>query len=88
MGKVLHTPVDILTDIYANCGNSFPMHTDIEIQVPTDENLALSYVLSLRPGVGQNVAMHALPTAINYNHSVPPTPHPPIIIIVFMCKDC
>ena len=48
------------------------MHTDLEIQVPTVENLALSNVLHLRPGVGQNVAMHASPTAINdnYKHSV------------------
>ena len=43
------------------------MHTDLEIQVPTVENLALSNVfhLILRPGVGQNVAMHASPIAIN-----------------------
>ena len=43
------------------------MHTDLEIQVPTVENLALSNVfhLILRPGVGQNVAMRALPIAIN-----------------------
>ena len=41
------------------------MHTDLEIQVPTVENLALSNVLHLRPGIGQNVAMHASPIAIN-----------------------
>ena len=41
------------------------MHTDLEIQVPTVENLALSNVLHLRPGIGQNVAMHASPVAIN-----------------------
>ena len=41
------------------------MHTDLEIQVPTIENLALSNVLHLRPGIGQNVAMHASPSAIN-----------------------
>ena len=41
------------------------MHTDLEIQVPTVENLAQSNVLHLRPGVGQNVAMHASPIAIN-----------------------
>ena len=41
------------------------MHTDLEIQVPTVENLALSNVLHLRPGVGQNVAIHASPIAIN-----------------------
>ena len=41
------------------------MHTDLEIQVPTVENLALSNVLHLRPGIGQNVAMHASPFAIN-----------------------
>ena len=40
------------------------MHTDLEIQVPTVENLGQSNVLHLRPGVGQNVAMHASPTAI------------------------
>ena len=41
------------------------MHTDLEIQVPTVENLAQSNVLHLRPGVGQNAAMHASPIAIN-----------------------
>ena len=41
------------------------MHTDLEIQVPTVENLALSNDLRLRPGIGQNVAMHASPIAIN-----------------------
>ena len=39
--------------------------TDLEIQVPSVENLAQSNVLHLRPGVGQNVAMHASPIAIN-----------------------
>ena len=75
MGKVLHTPMDILRFILidyiiyifinANCDHSFPMHTDLEIQVPTVENLALSNVLHLRPGIGQNVAMHASPIATN-----------------------
>ena len=37
MGKVLHTLVDILIYIYANCDHSFLMHTDLEIQVPTVE---------------------------------------------------
>ena len=41
------------------------MHTDLEILVPTVENLAQSNVLHLRPGIGQNVAMHASPSAIN-----------------------
>ena len=41
------------------------MHTGLEIQVSTVENLAQSDVLHLRPGIGQNVAMHALPIAIN-----------------------
>ena len=41
------------------------MHTDLEIQVPSVENLALSNVLHLRPGIGQNVAVHASPIAIN-----------------------
>ena len=40
------------------------MHTDLEIQVPTVENLAQSDVLHLKPGTGQNVAMHASPIAI------------------------
>ena len=71
MGKVLHTPMDIYFDIYyyiyisANCDHSFPMHIDLEIQVPTVENLAQSNVLHLRPGIGQNVDMHASPIAIN-----------------------
>ena len=50
--------------IYAHCDHSFPMHADLEIQVPTVENLTQSSVLHLRPGVGQNVAMHASPIAI------------------------
>ena len=41
------------------------MHTDLEIQVPTVENLAQSNDLHLRPGIGQNVAMQASPIAIN-----------------------
>ena len=41
------------------------MNTDLEIQVPTVENLALSNVLQLRPGIGQNVAMHASAIAIS-----------------------
>ena len=41
------------------------MHTDLEIQVPNVENLAQSNVFDLRPGTGQNVAMHASPIAIN-----------------------
>ena len=41
------------------------MHTDLEIQVPTVENLAQSNVFHLRPGIGQNAAMHASPIAIN-----------------------
>ena len=43
--------------------------------------MTLSNVLHLRPGVGENVAMHALPTAINYNHS-DHSLH--VLIIVFM----
>ena len=50
---------------FSNCDHSFPMHTDLEIQVPTVENLAQSNVLHLRPGIGQNVAMHVSPIAIN-----------------------
>ena len=65
MGKVLHTPMDILSIyIYYNCENSFPVHTDLEIQVPTVENLVQSDVLHLRPGIGPNVAMHASTIAI------------------------
>ena len=41
------------------------MHTVLEILVSTVENLAQSNVLHLRPGVGQNAAMHASPIAIN-----------------------
>ena len=41
------------------------MHTDLEIQVPTVENLAQSNILHLRVGIGQNVVMHASSIAIN-----------------------
>ena len=54
----------ILIYIYANCDYSFSMNTDLEIQVPSVENLAQSNVLHLRPGIGQNIAMHASPIAI------------------------
>ena len=48
------------------------MHTDLEIQVPTVENLALSNVLHLTPGVGQNVAIHASLIAIYKLQSLNP----------------
>ena len=70
--------------IYANCDHSFPIHIDLEIQVPTVENLALSNVLHLRPGVGENESHVCAPkhfSAINYNHSVLSL-H--VLIIVFM----
>ena len=71
MDKVLHTPMDILIYmLYANCDNFVPLYTDLEIQVPSVENLAQSNVLHLRPGVGQNVAMHASPIAINDKSTV------------------
>ena len=50
--------------LISNCGHPLPMHTDLEIRFPL-ENLSQSNVLHLRPGVGQNVAMHASPIAIN-----------------------
>ena len=79
MGKVLHTyghfeiyfDWNIYICINANC-DSFAMHTDLEIQVPTVENLALLNVLHLTPGVGQNVAIHASPIAIYKLQSLNP----------------
>ena len=44
---------------------SFFSHAYLEIQVPSVENLAQSNGLQLRPGIGQIVAMHASPIAIN-----------------------
>ena len=41
------------------------MHTDLEVQVPTVESLALSSVPHLRPGIGHNVAMHASAITVN-----------------------
>ena len=38
---------------------------DSEIKVPSVENPELTNCLSLKPGVGQNIAMHASPTARN-----------------------
>ena len=82
MGKVLHTyghfeiyfdwNIYIYICINANCDHSFATHTDLEIQVPTVENLALSNVLHLRRGVGQSVAMHASPIAIYKLQSLNP----------------
>ena len=37
-----------------------------EIKVPSVENPKLSKVLSSKPGAGQNIAMHASPTARNF----------------------
>ena len=45
---------------------------NLEIQVPTVENLALSNVLHLTPGVGQNVAIHASLIAIYKLQSLNP----------------
>ena len=39
---------------------------DAQIKVPSAENLELSCVLALKPGVGQNIAMHASPTARSF----------------------
>ena len=38
---------------------------DAEIKVPSDEILELTNILPLKPGVGQNIAIHASPTARN-----------------------
>ena len=51
--------------------------TDAEIRVPFAENPELSKVLCLEPGVGDNVALHALPAARNYALSDCGPPHPP-----------
>ena len=37
------------------------------------ENQELTYVLLLKPGVGQSIAMHALPTARNFFFVLIPT---------------
>jgi len=39
---------------------------DTEIKVPSVENPELANVLLLKPGVDENIAMHALPTARNF----------------------
>ena len=39
---------------------------DADITVPSVENPELTNVLRLKPGVGQNIAMHASPTARNF----------------------
>ena len=39
---------------------------DAEIKVPSVENPELANVLPLKPGVDENIAMHALPTARNF----------------------
>ena len=41
---------------------------DAEISVPSVENPELTNVLPLKPGVGQNIAVHASPTARNFFH--------------------
>ena len=38
---------------------------DTDIKVPSAENAGLSKVLSLKPGVGQSIALHALTTVRN-----------------------
>ena len=49
MGKVLHTPMDILRLILidANYDHSFPVHTDLEIQVPTWKPVKCSQMFSI-----------------------------------------
>ena len=42
---------------------------DAEIQDPSVENPVLTNVLHLKSGVGQNIAMHASPTARNFSLS-------------------
>ena len=39
---------------------------DTEIKVPSVENPELTNVLPLRPGVGQSIATHASPAAMNF----------------------
>ena len=42
-----------------------PLKSGIEMKAPSG-NLKLSKVLPFKPGVGQNIALHALPTARNF----------------------
>ena len=39
---------------------------DIEIKIPTVENPELTDDVPLKPGIGQNITTHALPTARNF----------------------
>ena len=39
---------------------------DAEMNVPSAENPELSQVSTVKPGVDQNIASHALPAAMNY----------------------
>ena len=39
---------------------------DVESKPPIVENPELTNVLPLKPGVGQTIAMHASPTAMNF----------------------
>ena len=50
-----------------------------EIKVPSDENPALTKVLLLKPGEGQNIAMHALATARNFCR---------VLIYTFLVHSC
>jgi len=39
---------------------------DTEIKIPSAENPELTNIFPLKPGVGQNIATQALPTARNF----------------------
>ena len=42
------------------------VRADAEIKVSSVVNPALTNVVSLKPGIGQNIAAHASPTARNF----------------------
>ena len=69
-------------------------HTaDAEIKVPSFKVPELTNVLALKPGVGQNIAMHALPTTRSFFlveiltlvHSASPPPPKKKILSLILC---
>ena len=54
-----------MTLIFDHLNAKSQSETDAEMKVPSVENTEMTHVLLLNPGVGQDIAIHASPTARN-----------------------
>ena len=85
-----------MTLIFDHLNANSQSETDAEMKVPSVENTELTHVLLLKPGVGQDIAIHASPTARNFvlvliftlpvhSPSFSPNPLPTFLTAVNMC---